>query len=49
MTYAHGTVFLILLITKASSKQFGVYPLAKMFLHLEIITLSLTLSFESLS
>ena len=38
ITYVHGTVFLILLTTKTSSDQFGVYPLAKIFLYLEIVT-----------
>ena len=38
ITYVNGTVFLILPITKTSSEQFGFYPLAKIFLHLEILT-----------
>ena len=29
MTHVQGTVFLVLLTTKTSSDQFGVYPLAK--------------------
>ena len=44
MTDVQGTVFLILLITKPSSDPFGVYPLAKMFLYFEILTLSPTLT-----
>ena len=31
ITYVHGTVFLILLITKTSSDLFGVQPFPKMF------------------
>ena len=42
------TVFLTFLITKTSSGQFGVYPLAKIFLYLEILTCSATLNFGSL-
>ena len=36
--------FLILLIAKTSSDQFGVYPLAKIFLHFKIPTWSPTLN-----
>ena len=36
-------------ITKTSSDQFGVYPLAQIFLYLEILTRSPTLNLESLS
>ena len=38
ITYAHGTLFLKFLIAKTSSDQFGAYPLAKIFLYLEIRT-----------
>ena len=49
ITYVHGTVFLILLITKTYSDQFGVYPLEKIFLYLEILTWSPTLNLALLS
>ena len=38
ITYIHGTVFLTLLIIETSSDQFGMCPLAKIFLYLEILT-----------
>ena len=47
MAEIQGTVFLILLTTKTSSNQFGVYPLAKMFLYFEILTSSPTLNLVS--
>ena len=37
IAYDHGTVFLSFLITKTFSEQFGVYPLAKMFLHFDVL------------
>ena len=37
ITYVHGTVFLIYLITKTSSDQFGVWPLARMLLYFDIL------------
>ena len=47
ITYAYGTVFLILLTTKTSSDQFGVYSLAKMFLYFDILTRSPALNLGS--
>ena len=44
ITYVHGTVFLIFLITEISSDQFGVQPLAKMFLYFDILIRSPTLN-----
>ena len=38
VTYVHGTVFLISLMTKTSSGQFGVYPSAKMSFYFDILT-----------
>ena len=49
ITYIHGTVFLTFLITKTSSDQFDVYPLAKIFLYFEILTWLPTLNLGSLS
>ena len=43
-TQVQGNAFLILLTTKISSDQFGLYPLAKMFLYFEILALSPTLN-----
>ena len=48
-TYVHRTVFLTFLITKTSSGQFGVYPLAKMFLCFQILTWPPTVNLRSLS
>ena len=39
----------IFLITKTSSKQFGAYPLRKMFLYFDIFTWSTILDLRSLS
>ena len=47
ITYHHGTVFLTSLITNTSSDQFRTYPLAKMFLHYDILTWSPTLNLGS--
>ena len=49
LIYLYGTVFLTSLITKTSSYQFGVYPLAKMFLYFDVLTWSSTLNLGSLS
>ena len=49
MTYVHGTVFLTFLITKSSSDQFGVCPLAKLFLYFHILAWSPTWNIVSLS
>ena len=37
ITYVHGTLFLILLITETSSEQFRVYVLAKMCFYFDIL------------
>ena len=37
ITYIRGTVFLIFLITKTSSEQLAVYPLAGMFFYFDIL------------
>ena len=42
-------LYFILLITKTSSKEFGVYPLRKMFLYFDIFTWSPILNIRSLS
>ena len=42
-------MFLILLTTKTSSDQFGMYPFAKMFFYCEILTWSLTSNLGSFS
>ena len=47
--YVDGTAFLVLLIIKASSDQFGMYPSAKIFLYLEILAWLPILNFGSLS
>ena len=44
ITHVHGTVFLTLLISKASSDQFATLSFAKIFLDFGIITLSPTLN-----
>ena len=49
MTYVHGIVFLVFLITKTSSDQSGAYPFAKMFLYFDTLTWSPTWNLGSFS
>ena len=49
ITSVHGSVFLILLMIKTSSDKFEVYPLAKMFFYLVVLTRSATLNLGSFS
>ena len=49
ITYVHGTLFLTSLLTKTSSDQFEVYPLAKMIFYFDIFAWSLTLNLGYLS
>ena len=49
IAYVHKTVFFTFLIAKAYSIQFGMYPLAKMFLYFQILTRSPSLNLGSLS
>ena len=48
ITDVYGAVFLTSLITKTSSDQFGVYPLAKMLLHYNILIRSSTFNLGSI-
>ena len=49
MLYVYGTVSFILLTINISLPQLGVYPLANIFLNLDILTLSPTLNLLSFS